>query len=94
LREREGLIGRIRQIRRGAVGQEEPAMPARNVPGQNELGALEDRVAHLEQLVQGLQDSVHRESMRLEKRLTDVEMRIEPGAMGRALSDDARERGL
>jgi predicted nucleic acid-binding Zn-ribbon protein len=94
LREREGLIGRIRQIRRGAVGPEEPAMASRSVSGQDELRALEDRVAHLEQLVQGLQDSVHRESTRLEKRLTDVETRIEPGAMGRALSDDARERGL
>lgn len=94
MHEREGLIGRIRQIRRGSAQPDESAQPAAGGPGQAELRALEARVGHLEELVQGLQDSVHRESTRLGKRLGDVEARIQPAALGRALSDDARERGL
>jgi hypothetical protein len=94
VREREGLIGRIRQVRRGSAQPDEPATASADAPRPDELRALEARVAHLEQLVQGLQDSVHRESTRLGKRLGDVEARIQPAALGRALSDDARERGL
>jgi hypothetical protein len=45
-------------------------------------------------MVQGLQDSVHREATRQGKRIADLEARVEPAALGRALSDDARERGL
>ena len=58
------------------------------------LQALQTRVAHLEQLLQALQDSVHRESERYTKRLTDLEARIEPAALNVALNKDARERGL
>jgi hypothetical protein len=94
LRERDGLIGRIRQIRRGSAEPEAPATPSAGGPGQDELRALEERIAQLEHLVHGLQDSVHRETSRLGERIGDVEARIQPAAMGRALSDDARERGL
>ena len=58
------------------------------------MGALEVRMAHLEQLVEGLQDSVHREMLRHEKRIADLEARIEPAELGKALSRDARDRGL
>jgi hypothetical protein len=58
------------------------------------LKALEARIAHLEQLLEGLQDSVHRESARLSKRISDLEAQIQPAAMSKALSEDARERGL
>jgi len=94
MREREGLIARIRQIRRVAAGADErPRASARNL-GQDELRALEARITHLEQLVQGLQDSVHRESTRLIKRVAELEARIQPAALGKALSEDARDRGL
>ncbi len=91
-RDREGLIARIRQIRRASAETAEPA--STSAPGQDDLRALETRIAHLEQLVQGLQDSVHRESTRLEKRIAELEARLEPASLGRALSEDARERGL
>ncbi len=48
----------------------------------------------MEQLVQGLQDSVHRESTRLNERIAELDARIQPSALARALSEDARERGL
>jgi hypothetical protein len=94
MREREGLIARIRQMRRVAAPAAQRARPSTSDPGSDALRALEGRIAHLEQLVQGLQDSVHRESTRLNKRILDVEARVEPTALARALSEDARERGL
>ncbi len=93
MREREGLIARIRQLRRIAEVDEQ-APPSTSAPGRDELWALEDRDAHLEQVVQGLQDSVHRESTRLSKRIGELEARTQPAALGKALSQDARKRGL
>ena len=94
MRDREGLIARIRQIRRSA----EASAPApRSVVSTDDtvaLQALRARVEHLEQLVEALQDSVHRESERQSKRITELEARIQPTALTAALSRDARERGL
>jgi hypothetical protein len=94
MRERETLIARIRHLRRvaGAADTRPPIAPSNVDP--IELRTLEARIAHLEQLLEGLQDSVHREFERESKRITDLEARIEPAALGAALSRDARERGL
>jgi hypothetical protein len=54
---------------------------------------LEARITHLEQLLEGLQDSVYPESPRWRKRISELEAQVEPAAMSRALSEDARERG-
>jgi hypothetical protein len=89
MHEREGLIARVRALRRAKAPS--PADPREEVP---EVQTLETRVAHLEELVEGLQDSIHRESVRLTKRVTDLEAKIEPSALAVALSRDARERGL
>jgi hypothetical protein len=94
MNERESLIGRIRQIRRTAQADPGPAGSGGVDPRQDELQALDARMTHLEQQLQGLQDSVHREALRQGKRLTDLEARIEPGALNQALTKDARERGL
>jgi uncharacterized coiled-coil protein SlyX len=58
------------------------------------MEALEQRVAHLERMVEGLQDAVHREISRTNRELEDLRRRIEPGAMSRALSEEAREHGF
>ena len=42
----------------------------------------------------GLQDAVHRESVREEGRIGALEKRAEPSEISRALDRDARERGL
>ena len=94
MREREGLVARIRQIRRAAEAPDEPGRPPTVTPEQDHLRALEARITHLEQLVQGLQDSVHRESARHAKRIAELEARTRPAALGKALSEDARARGL
>ena len=93
-REREGLIARIRQIRRVFTEDEQRRSVSAHGSAQDEMRVLEGRITHLEQLVEGLQDSVHRESTRLTKRIAELEARTQPAALGRALSDNARERGL
>jgi hypothetical protein len=90
--EREGLIARIRQIRRATA--DETARGPSTSPEHADVRALEARLAHLEELVQGLQDSVHRESSRHAKLLAELEARIQPAALGKALDEDARTRGL
>jgi hypothetical protein len=91
---RDALIERIRRARR----THELAAEAADVPGatldQDHLRPLVARVEHLEQMVQGLQDSVHRESSRHDKRIAELEARLQPAALSKALSDDARTRGI
>lgn len=91
MHEQQGLIARIRQIRRAAADADQPA---RQAPSEPELRALETRINELEQLVQGLQDSVHRQSTRLGKRIEELEARVQPAALAKAISKDARDRGL
>ena len=90
---RERLIAQVRSLRRSSVGAERPSEPTAQETSDL-IRSLEDRVAHLEQLLVGLQDSVHRESLRHGKKLTELEARLDPAAMSKALSKDARERGL
>jgi hypothetical protein len=92
--EHDGLVARIRQIRRVAEAAGERARAGGVQPDSEQIRALEARISHLEQLVQGLQDSVHRDAVRQGKRIAELEARIEPAALSRALSNDARERGL
>ncbi len=99
--EREGLIARIRQLRVGSAAAASPSVRrstanVKDAPAQRDdrVDALEARIAHLEQLVEGLQDSVHRESERQSKRIAELQAQIQPGAMGAALAEDARSRGL
>lgn len=92
--DREGLIARIRHVRRLTAATEKPPN-ASNVRSElDEIRALQVRVAHLEQLLQGLQDSVHREFERQGKLIAQLDAQIQPAAMGAALSKDARDRGL
>jgi hypothetical protein len=92
--ERERLVNRIRQISRVGRSNEAQSAGVARDPARAEHIALEKRIAHLEHLLEGLQDSVHRESERQGKRITDLEARTQPAALGEALSKDARERGL
>jgi hypothetical protein len=58
------------------------------------LERLEQRVSQLEELVEGLQDAVHRESVRRDDETTRLQRRTAPRELARALSEDARKRGL
>jgi hypothetical protein len=91
---RQGLTARIRQIRRTLpLAETSPEVPGTG-PAPVSVQALEARIADLEKLVQGLQDSVYRESQRVDKRIEELEARVDPTALAAALSQNARERGL
>jgi hypothetical protein len=94
MRDREGLVARIRQVRQAAVRSSTAAPTPRTEPDPPGLPALQARVEQLEQQLEALQDSVHRESTRHDRRMAELEARIQPAALGIALSRDARERGL
>lgn len=91
--DREGLTARIREIRRLTLSRtRQKSAPAARPP--EPLQALEARIAHLERQLEGLQDSVHRESERRDGLIARLEKQVQPGTMGAALADDARNRGL
>ncbi len=90
MRDREGLITRIRQIRRTA----DASATAPRKDDTSAVQALQARLEHVERLVEALQDSVHRESERQDRRLAELEARTQPAALSVALSKDARDRGL
>jgi hypothetical protein len=97
---RQGLTARIRQMARTFPPQS-PSTGAEDSPSGADTGgqpaqvqALQARIAELEDMVQGLQDAVFRESHRHEKRIEELEARTEPAALAVALSKNARERGL
>jgi hypothetical protein len=92
--EREGLLARILQVRRSAPGADGSERRSTVDSRDDRVPALEARVAHLERLVEGLQDSVHRESERHEGLIAELQAQIQPGAMGASLAEDARSRGL
>jgi uncharacterized coiled-coil protein SlyX len=94
MREREGLVARIRHIRRVAAAAEKRAAATAGEPETPRIDALEERITHLERLVEGLQDSVHRETERQSKQIAELQAQIKPAAMSAALTQDARNRGL
>lgn len=58
------------------------------------LAELQQRLEHLEAALEGLQDAVHRESVRQDKQIHSLIESTNPAAVARALSDDARRRGV
>ena len=56
-----------------------------------ELGRRVDR---LEAQLEALQDAVHRDAVRRDEQQARLERRTEPDEIARALSSDARRRGL
>jgi uncharacterized coiled-coil protein SlyX len=98
LADRERLLRRIRQIRGAAAARENQGAEAESDPAvasdSARIQALEARVAHLEELLEGLQDSVHRESERQSRLIAELQAQVEPSAMSAALALHARHRGL
>lgn len=66
----------------------------RSRPEPPDLRSLIQRVDALEAMVEGLQDSVDRQARRQDERINELARRLEPEQLARAISDDARERGL
>jgi uncharacterized coiled-coil protein SlyX len=54
---------------------------------------LEARVAHLESMIEGLQDAVHRNSVRIDAQVEELQKQLAPGQLSRTLSAEQRKRG-
>jgi uncharacterized coiled-coil protein SlyX len=65
-----------------------------SVPPIERIESLEKRVTHVETMLEGRQDAVHREITRTNDQIDQLRKRTEPGELSRALSEDARHRGL
>jgi cell division protein FtsB len=63
-------------------------------PSTAQLRSIHDRMNALEAMIEGLQDSVDRQARRQDERLAELARQIEPAELARALSDDARKRGI
>jgi hypothetical protein len=61
---------------------------------RDEAQELRNRLAHLEGELQALQDSVYRDVRRHDQEMADLRQQLDPANLVRALSDDARRRGL
>ena len=86
------MLDRVIGLRRIRRAREEKSSGA---PGSGDpVRTLEERVTHLEAMIEGLQDAVHRDSRRTHDELDDLRRRTEPSEISRALSRDQRERGL
>jgi hypothetical protein len=94
------------EVRSGAdrpPAEEDPAAGAQSIPDAERgtggdhaerIAALERRIEHLEALVEGLQDAVHRETARQESEIGALERKTDAAEMRRSLDRHARERGL
>ena len=89
---RAGLLDRVVQLgRRRRPFEGAASEPAEDYEGR--IQALEKRIDHLEALLEGLQDAVHRESVRQGGRMDALEKKDEPAGMFGAVSRDTRRRG-
>jgi hypothetical protein len=84
------MIRRWHRLARGLRSSTPSAEQSTNVPPQT----LEARVQHLEAVIEGLQDAVYRQARQHDDDISELRKRIAPAELARALSDDARKRGL
>jgi hypothetical protein len=87
-----GLLDRVIQQRRNA--KTETGSRPDEVDREPRIGALEQRVEQLEALLEGLQDSIHREAIRQDKAIEALDAKTQAPEMARALGKYSRERGL
>jgi hypothetical protein len=84
--------------RKAQATEAEKELPADGERSESEcaeqIELLEQRIAHLEAVVEGLQDSVHREAVRTGNQIEALETKTKPGEIARALTRDARKRGI
>jgi hypothetical protein len=89
-RRRRRVAGVIAALRH----RDERSESTAGAPVETEIEALKRRVDHLEAALEGLQDSVYRESSRHDAELQELHKQLVPGAMSQAIEADARKRGL
>ena len=83
---------RRRRARRNPL--EAARVDATAAADRGRLDALEARVQQLEGALEALQDAVYRQALAYDKTLAELHERTKPEEIARALSEDARKRGL
>jgi hypothetical protein len=86
------LLERVIQQRRSA--DTATGSPSGEVDHERRIRALEQQVEYLEALLEGLQDSVHREAARQDKEMKGLESKTQAPEMARALEKYSREHGV
>jgi hypothetical protein len=81
--------GRVRRTVRPSQAKLLGALPSK--PSETDLRV---RVERLEQMVEGLQDQVYRRAQQDDERFAELQRSVQPDELARALSDDARRRGI
>jgi hypothetical protein len=84
------VLGALRRLGRPRSGSRFPP----DTELLSRVEELERRLVHLESALEGLQDAVYRESVRRNEQTAELQRRTAPDELARALSKDARERGL
>jgi hypothetical protein len=91
---RHGLFSRVLERRRLDVDEDEPPQRQDVQATDDRIASLERRVNHLEKLVEGLQDAIHRDSLRHGHQIQELEDRTDPAEMSRAIAKYSRKHGL
>jgi hypothetical protein len=87
----------LKALIRGVGGRRAPTLAEPDGAARGDRAAIEElrhRITHLEHVVEALQDAVHRQWTRLDQEQDEIRERTRPGEIARALSADARRRGL
>jgi hypothetical protein len=79
------MIWRVRHLARAWRPSHRPSQRERD---------LTVRVEYLESVIEGLQDAIYRQARLHDRDIEDLRKRTDPAAVARALSADARKRGL
>ena len=93
---RHGLLSRVLERRRLDVDANEPQPQPQDTSttDDDQIAALERRVNDLEKLVEGLQDAIHRDSLRRGHQMQELEDKTDPAEMSRAIAKYSRNHGL
>jgi hypothetical protein len=86
------LLERVIQQRRSANAA--TGSQAGEADQEQRIRALEQQVGYLESLLEGLQDSIHREAARHDKEMKALEAKTQPSEVARALGKYSREHGV
>jgi hypothetical protein len=90
-REHFGLLRRVSSLMRPAPSREQPPPDA---PVTTADQGVEARLDRLESMLEDLQDATYRQSQRHDAEMEELRRSLQPEELTRALSSDARRRGL
>lgn len=84
------ITQRIKRLWRNGEKRSSPPEP----DWERRLETLEARTGHLELVLEGLQDAVHRRAVREDESIGELRRRMQPDQIARDLDRNARTRGL